>query len=101
MSGADNISLTSLLIASSLVLITLFFSYWQKLKLEKEIVISAIRAVLQLLVVGFVLDYIFGYNNPIFTALLLLFMIVNASQNASKEVRGLKMVLKFPLLPFP
>lgn len=90
MSGADNISLTSLLIASSLVFITLFFSYWQKLKLEKEIIVSAIRAVLQLLLVGFVLDYVFGYNNPIFTALLRLFMIVNASQNASKRGKGIK-----------
>ncbi|MGT2686508.1 ABC transporter permease [Streptococcus porcinus] len=88
MSGADNISVTSLLLASSLVLITLFFSYWQKLKLEKEIIVGAIRAVIQLLIVGFVLDYIFGYKNPIFTALLLLFMIVNASYNAAKRGKG-------------
>ncbi|HEO6954948.1 TPA: ABC transporter permease, partial [Streptococcus agalactiae] len=45
MSGANSISLMSLLMASSLVLITLFFSYWQKLNLEKEVIISAIRAV--------------------------------------------------------
>lgn len=88
MSGADNISVTSLLLASSLVLITLFFSYWQKLKLEKEIIVGAVRAVIQLLIVGFVLDYIFGYKNPIFTALLLLFMIVNASYNAAKRGKG-------------
>ena len=71
MSGANSISLMSLLMASSLVLITLFFSYWQKLNLEKEVIISAIRAVIQLLAVGFLLDYIFGYQNPIFTALLM------------------------------
>lgn len=90
MSGAEQISVTSLVLASSLVFITLFFSYWQKLKLEKEILISAIRAVLQLLLVGFVLDYIFGYKNPLFTGLLLLFMIVNAAYNASKRGKGVK-----------
>ncbi|HFH7673672.1 TPA: iron export ABC transporter permease subunit FetB [Streptococcus agalactiae] len=89
MSGANSISLMSLLMASSLVLITLFFSYWQKLNLEKEVIISAIRAVIQLLAVGFLLDYIFGYQNPIFTALLMLFMIINASYNAAKRGKGI------------
>ncbi|KYP20978.1 iron export ABC transporter permease subunit FetB [Streptococcus parauberis] len=90
MNGAASISVPSLLIASSLVIITLFFSYWQKLRLEKEIIVGAIRAVVQLLLVGFVLNYIFGYENPIFTALLLLFMIVNASYNAAKRGKGIK-----------
>ncbi|EFR43816.1 ABC transporter permease [Streptococcus pseudoporcinus] len=98
MSGADNISVTSLLLASSLVLITLFFSYWQKLKLEKEIIVGAIRAVIQLLIVGFVLNYIFGYKNPIFTALLLLFMIVNASYNASKRGKGIGNAFKISFI---
>ncbi|MGT2932926.1 ABC transporter permease [Streptococcus catagoni] len=90
MNGANHISVMSLLLASSLVLITLFFSYWQKLKLEADILISAIRAVIQLLLVGFVLDYVFGYKNPIFTAFLLLFMIINAAYNASKRGKGIK-----------
>ncbi|PZO94628.1 ABC transporter permease [Streptococcus halichoeri] len=88
MSGANSISVTSLLMASSLVLITLFFSYWQKLRLEKEILVGAVRAVVQLLLVGFVLNYVFGYENPIFTTLLLLFMIINASYNAAKRGKG-------------
>ncbi|MGT2887125.1 iron export ABC transporter permease subunit FetB [Streptococcus didelphis] len=89
MTGANHISTLSLLLASSLVLITLFFSYWQKLGLEKEILISAIRAVIQLLLIGFVLDAIFGYHNPLFTGFLLLFMILNAAYNASKRAQGM------------
>ena len=81
----NNISTTSLIIASSLVLVTLFFSYWQRLSLEKEIIISVIRAVIQLVIVGYILEYIFGYDSPIFTSLIVLFMIFNASFNAAKR----------------
>jgi len=88
--NAANINVSSLMIASSLVLITLIFSYWQKLKLEKETFFSVIRAVIQLVAVGYILEYIFGLQNPIFTTLLLLFMIFNASYNASKRGKGIK-----------
>lgn len=83
--NTNTISVTSLLLTSSLVLITLSFSYWQRLKLEKEILIGVIRAVVQLVLVGFVLEYIFGFRNPLFTTLLLLFMIFNAAYNAAKR----------------
>lgn len=90
MSGTDTISVLSLLISSSLVMITLFFSYWQKLKLEGEIIVGVIRAVLQLIAVGYVLEFIFGYENPLFTTLLLLFMTVNAAYNAAKRGREIR-----------
>ena len=85
MNSSNTIDIISLLIASSLVLVTLFFSYWQKLKLEKEVMIGVIRAVVQLVIVGYILKYIFGFKNPFFTTLLLLFMIFNAAKNAAKR----------------
>lgn len=90
MNTMNNISVTSLLISSSLVLVTLFFSYWQKLKLEKETLISVIRAIVQLVIVGYILEYVFGYKNPIFTTLVILFMIFNASYNAAKRGKVIK-----------
>lgn len=66
------------------MLVPLFFSYWQKLKLEKEVLISIAKAIIQLIVVVYVLQYVFSYNSPIFTTLLLLFMVFNASLNAAK-----------------
>lgn len=90
MNSSNAINITSLLIASSLVLVTLFFSYWQKLKLEKETIISVVRAVVQLIAVGYVLEYIFGFKNPVFTTILLLFMIFNAAYNAAKRGRTIK-----------
>ncbi len=83
--NANDISIPSLLLTSSLVLVTLFFSYWQRLKLEKDILIGVARAVVQLVLVGFALEYVFGFRNPLFTTLLLLFMIFNAAVNAAKR----------------
>lgn len=90
MNASNSISISSLLIASSLVLITLIFSYWQKLKLERETVISVVRAILQLVAVGYVLEYVFGLQNPLFTTLLLVFMTFNAAYNAAKRGKGIK-----------
>ena len=86
----NNNSVLSLIISSSLVLVPLFFSYWQKLKLEKEVLISIARAIIQLIVVGYVLQYVFSYNSPIFTTLLLLFMVFNASLNAAKREKAIR-----------
>lgn len=89
MKGA-NISNTSLLLASSLVLVSLLFSYFQKLKLEKETIISVIRAVVQLFVVGYILQFIFGLHNPVVTTLIILAMTFNASYNAAKRGKEIK-----------
>ncbi|MEY8001310.1 iron export ABC transporter permease subunit FetB [Clostridium sp. Mt-5] len=85
MTGATNISIYSILFSLLLVLISLIFSYWQKLGLEKDIIISIARAVIQLIIVGYLLNYVFGLKNVLFTTFLLMFMIVNASYNAAKR----------------
>jgi putative ABC transport system permease protein len=90
MNGSEALSIVSLAIASSLVMITLVFSYWQKLKLEKDIVISVIRAIVQLVAVGFILEYVFGFDSPLFTTLLLLFMLANAAYNAARRGRVIR-----------
>ncbi len=79
------ISNSSLVIAFSLVIISLVFSHSQKLKLEKETLMSVIRAILQLIAIGYILDYIFGLESKIFTTLLLISMILNAAYNAKKR----------------
>ncbi|MGE5629438.1 MAG: ABC transporter permease [Solirubrobacterales bacterium] len=88
--SAGTLNTSSLLIASSLVLVSLLFSHYQKLKLEKDIIISVIRAIVQLIIVGYLLNFIFGLKNPIFTTLLILFMCFNAAYNASKRGKGIK-----------
>jgi putative ABC transport system permease protein len=90
MHQVSQVSNTSLFFASSLILITLFFSYWQKLKLEKDTIISVLRAVVQLIAIGYVLEFIFGQKSVWFTSLLLLFMIINAAYNAARRGTGIK-----------
>lgn len=90
MNETNVINTSSLIISSSLVLISILFSYSQKLKLEKDTIIGVVRAIVQLTIVGYLLNYIFGLKNPIFTTLLLLFMTFNAALNASKRGKEIK-----------
>ena len=85
-------SIISLFIASTLVIIPIFISYKEKLGLEKEIVVSIFRAIVQLIIVGYILDVIFGLKNPICTLILILIMIVNAAVNTKKRGRGINKV---------
>ena len=85
MSQFHSISTMSLCLASVLVIISMFMSYRQELKLEKDIFISALRATIQLFVIGFILAYIFSTESPIFIIGLLGFMAINAAYNASRR----------------
>lgn len=91
-------SIASLIIASLLVMIPIFISYREHLGLEKEIVVSILRAIIQLIVVGYVLDVIFGLENPIFTALFVLIMISNAAFNTKKRGEGIKGVVRISFI---
>ncbi len=93
-----HVSVLSLVIASSLVVVSLIFSYTQKLKLEKETIVGVVRAVVQLVAVGYVLEYVFGLNNPFFTTLIVLFMAFNAAWNAAKRGKGIPRVLPVSFL---
>jgi len=75
----------SLVIASILILIPIIISYKEHLGIEKDIVISILRAVIQLVLVGYVLDVIFNLKKPVFTMILVLIMIVNAALNTKKR----------------
>lgn len=84
-----NITNESLGLALILVLIALFVSRKEKLGLEKDIVWSVSRAIVQLIVVGYVLKYIFDLNNAWLTVLMVLFICVNAALNARKRSKNI------------
>lgn len=75
----------SLALTFSLVLIALFLSYKEKLGLEKDMLIGSARAVIQLTVIGFILKFVFNLDNILFTTLILLIMVYNASTVARKR----------------
>lgn len=84
----------SLIIASGLIAIPVFISYKEHLGLEKEIIVSMLRAIIQLVIVGYVLDFVFGLDKPVFTMILVLIMIVNAAINTKKRGAGIDNAVK-------
>lgn len=87
-------SIISLILASLLVLIPIFISFKEDLRIHKQIVISVLRAVIQLTVVGSILQVIFGFENLIVTIFFIFFMIFNASVNIAKmpQIRNMRVI---------
>lgn len=75
----------SLWFAFFFVLIALLLSVWQKLGLEKEIAIGTVRSTVQLLLIGYVLQFVFHSDNIWFILILILMMVSVASWNASRR----------------
>ncbi|MED4072007.1 ABC transporter permease [Priestia endophytica] len=67
------------------VFIALFLSKSFKIGIEKDIIIATIRASIQLLFIGYLLTFIFNLNNPFFTIIMILCMILVAAQNVVKK----------------
>lgn len=83
--NGHNITNESLVFSMVLVLIAILVSYREKLALEKDIIWSICRAVVQLVIVGYVLKYIFHVDHVLLTLLMVLFICVNAAWNAQKR----------------
>ncbi|MBB6672943.1 ABC transporter permease [Cohnella nanjingensis] len=71
------------------VIATILVSVWQKLGLERDIALGTIRAAVQLLAVGYVLQFVFEADHPAFLVLIIACMIGVASWNAGKRGRGM------------
>ncbi|WP_122646948.1 ABC transporter permease [Enterococcus mediterraneensis] len=75
----------SLLFSLVLVMISFGISTKEKLGISKDIAVSVVRTVIQLIVIGFVLKYIFQANEPLLTVAMALIIIFNASIQANKR----------------
>lgn len=84
-----NITDSSLLLSLMLVVIALLISQKEKLGMGKDIIWSVCRAIIQLVIVGYVLKSIFDLNNDWLTLLMVLFICVNAAINARKRSRNI------------
>lgn len=80
-----NITNESLGLSMLLVMVAILISHKEKLALEKDIIWSICRAVVQLVIVGYVLKYIFDLDSEILTVLMVLFICLNAAYNAKKR----------------
>ncbi len=81
-----DIPIIQLAIAYIFVLILLVIVKKQKIGREKQVLIAAVRMTLQLVLVGFVLEYIFEFPHPAITLLILAIMQGFAIQNILARV---------------
>ncbi|MFC6169987.1 ABC transporter permease [Loigolactobacillus jiayinensis] len=89
---------TTLIFAALLVFVALYIGYREKLGMNKDILIGVVRAIIQLVVVGYLLKYVFRVNNVWLTLILILIIIFNAAYNASKRAAGIRHALPISLL---
>ncbi|MBA9028096.1 ABC transporter permease [Peribacillus huizhouensis] len=82
-------SLIALLFSFGFVIFSFFLSHAFKLGLGRDLIITGIRATIQLLVVGYILNTVFGFENPLAMILMLLVMVFVATINAAKRGKGL------------
>jgi putative ABC transport system permease protein len=74
------------------VLIPLVLSKTLNLGLEKDTIIATIRSIIQLLAIGYVLQFVFDTENFLYIFLMVTLMIVTATLNARKKgasIRGI------------
>lgn len=71
------------------VFIPLILTLMLKLGLEKDIWIATVRSVVQLLIVGYILTFVFESESALFIILMIIVMIAAASQNVFKKGEGI------------
>ncbi|QQQ11131.1 iron export ABC transporter permease subunit FetB [Mammaliicoccus sciuri] len=93
-------SITSIVLMFVFIIIPIVISKSFNLGLEKDTLIAAIRSFVQLLIVGYILQFIFDQESHIFIILMVMLIIGAATQNARKkglEILGItwKLLLAF------
>jgi putative ABC transport system permease protein len=82
-------SLGTLALTLAFVLGAMILSFWQRLGLEKDMVVATLRASVQLLVIGFILKFVFHVDNFALTAAMVVLMTCVAADNASRRGQDL------------
>lgn len=81
----------------SIILIAVALSYWQKLGLEGQFLIAAGRSLIQLLFIGYLLDFIFAIENVYAVIFIVTIMITIAAivtrNRISKKIQGLLQIV--------
>lgn len=67
------------------VLIPLVLSKTLKLGLERDTIIATVRSIIQLLIVGYILKFVFEQESMIYMLLMIVLMVVAATLNARKK----------------
>ncbi|MER2034175.1 ABC transporter permease, partial [Exiguobacterium indicum] len=90
-------------LATSLIfiLIPLVLARTLRLGLEKDIIIATVRSIVQLLIIGYILTFVFESGSPIFMLLMILLMIGAATLNVIRKgdgIPGIQWIILFTLI---
>jgi len=91
---------TALVFTLAFILLTIVLAKWQKVGLEKDILIGTVRAAIQLIGVGYILHILFSVETWYFIISLLSVMIIIATYNAAnkwKELKGFRWHIGFAI----
>ena len=73
--------------------IAITLSLWQKLELESQFLLAAGRCILQLLMIGSIIEFIFEFNHPLPVLLIIVVMVTISTQvvknRIGKQIKGL------------
>lgn len=97
MQGLIELDLGDLALALGMMAISIGLSAWERLGLEWTLAISTARTLLQLLVVGYILAFVFALNNPWAVLAILLVMLTIAAIVARNRI-GKKIPRVLPLV---
>jgi putative ABC transport system permease protein len=81
---------SDLVVAASLIVFDAAISLWLHLGLHRRIAVAALRMVVQLVAIGFVLRFVFALNNPAATlAIVVVMLLVAGREVASRPAKRL------------
>lgn len=73
----------------ALVFLAAGISRWQRVELEQDMLIAVARAFVQLIAIGYALDFIFGSENLLWTLLIISIMIIVAGLTAGQRGKAI------------
>lgn len=80
--GALDLSHVDLAIAASLILVSGGISWYMRLKMEKQLAIASLRTIVQLLLVGYVLKWVFDISTLLALVPVVILMLLTATHTA-------------------
>src|SRR5215216_7270846 len=86
MQGLETVG--SALLTLGLVAVAVALSLYQRLGLERDIGVAVVRSFVQLVAIGYVIDYIFGLESLGSVVLLLAGMVLFAGWTSARRARG-------------
>lgn len=89
MTAAQHFGYVDVAAALALLAIALGLSYRERLGLEKDLLIASLRAFVQLMAIGYVIDLIFGAERFVWVVLMVVAMVVFATATSARRVRTL------------